>query len=109
MMQSEDSLMPLTVGPVVFDRARRRVLLDGHIVHLPAAEAAVLEILMTGAGRVLSSVDLAHALGSQCRSPGVAARLARRLRRRLTVSPLQPPIIERVGRSDHRFVPVDFT
>jgi DNA-binding response OmpR family regulator len=62
---------------VIFDGLRRRVQVDGYLVHLPAREAAVLSLLMT--------------------------RLLRRLQRRLAPSPVSPIRIHRVGDNGYVF------
>ena len=80
---------------VVLDVARRRVHVDGHVVHLPAREAAVLRVLMTRAGQVVYRAALGDAAGTAHHR--ALNRLVRRLRRRLQPSPLCPTRLHRVG------------
>lgn len=96
--------LPLVVGPVVLDLGARRVLIEGHVVHLPVGEAVILDMLMRNPGRVLSRHELS--VGADDRTARQLARLTRRLCRRLTVSPLLPRLIERVGRDGYRFIPI---
>jgi DNA-binding response OmpR family regulator len=97
----------LSVGPVDLDLHGRRVLIDGWCVHLPAREATLLMVLMRNAGRVLTTAELAQATNSDSTEPAPAVRrtrrFMRRLRRRLTVHPLTPVLIERVGADGFRF------
>ncbi len=46
---------------VVLDPQRRRVQVDGYVVHLTARESAVLAVLMTRAGQVVYRPALAAA------------------------------------------------
>ena len=102
----------ISVGPVDLDLHGRRVLIDGWCVHLPAREAALLMVLMRNAGRVLTTAELAQATDSDSTEPAHAVRrtrrFMRRLRRRLTVHPLTPVLIERVG-DGFRFTFIDET
>jgi DNA-binding response OmpR family regulator len=96
---------PLVVGPVVLDRAACRALVSGQLVHLPAQEAALLEVLMSHPGRVLSAAELLATHDAK-----TAARLdtlVRRLSSRLAVIPLPQPLIERVGIAGYRFTVLD--
>jgi DNA-binding response OmpR family regulator len=54
----------LIVGPAALDVSARRVIIEGFIVHLPAQEAAILEVLMRHAGRVVPPRELCTAIGS---------------------------------------------
>ena len=103
----------ISVGPVDLDLHGRRVLIDGWCVHLPAREAALLMVLMRNAGRVLTTAELAQATDSDSTEPAHAVRrtrrFMRRLRRRLTVQPLTPVLIERVGADGFRFTFIDET
>jgi DNA-binding response OmpR family regulator len=98
---------------VDLDLHGRRVLIDGWCVHLPAREAALLMVLMRNAGRVLTATELAQATDSDATEPAHAVRrtrrFMRRLRRRLTVNPLTPVLIERVGADGFRFTFIDET
>jgi len=44
---------PLIVGPAALDILGRRVMIEDYIVHQPAQKAAIIEILMRHAGRVM--------------------------------------------------------
>jgi DNA-binding response OmpR family regulator len=76
------------------------------VVHLPAQEAAILEVLMRNPGRVVSVSELMGAIGQpQDRSEHVA-RWVRRLARRLVISPLLAPLVESVGNAGYRYTPI---
>ena len=77
------------------------VLVDGHLVHLPGIEGQLLEILMVQPGRVAALDAVVAGLGI---SAAQAMRVARRLRRRLLVSPLCPPLIEIIPRAGVRYM-----
>ena len=97
----------VSVGPVLLDVRAQRVVINGWSVYLPAYEATLLMALMRNAGRVLSTTELAQAIGTDPRdhARGVRRieRLARRLGRRLLVHPSTPRLVERVGRAGYRF------
>lgn len=94
----------MEVGGVVFDAPRRRLLVDGHVVQLPAREATVLGVLMARPGRVVYRPALAEAAWGTHRARHRAAdRLLRRLRRRLEPSPLSPVRLRRVGGTGYTF------
>ncbi|MBV9139907.1 MAG: winged helix-turn-helix transcriptional regulator [Pseudonocardiales bacterium] len=83
---------------LVFDTRRRRVLLDGYVVHLPAREAALLRVLMAHPGQLVARSALVNAAwGAPGPPPGAVDRLLRRLRRRLQLSPVSPARLRRVG------------
>jgi phosphate transport system protein len=86
---------------VVLDVARRRVHVDGHVVHLPAREAAVLRVLMTRPGQVVYRAALIDAAGTAHHR--ALDRLVRRLRRRLQPSPLSPARLHRVGETGYLY------
>jgi DNA-binding response OmpR family regulator len=88
------------------DRAARRALVSGRVVHLPAGEAAILNVLMRSPGRVLPATELLAATGDQRNHPARPRRLIRRLSRRLATNPLGPRLIERVGPDGYRFTPI---
>lgn len=89
---------------VVFDGPRRRVLVDGYLMHLPAREAAVLGVLMARPGQLVYRPVLIDAgWGAQRAHHGVVDRLMRRLRRRLEPSPVSPARIRRVGDAGYIF------
>jgi DNA-binding response OmpR family regulator len=98
---------PLIVGPVALDVSGRRVLVEGFVVHLPVREAAILEVLMQDAGRVVSLSELHSAIGARQAGDDDVARWVRRLSRRLAVSPLLAPLIEFVGTAGYRYTWAD--
>jgi len=100
---------PLIVGPAALDVVGRRVLVDGFVVHLPVREAAILEVLMRDAGRVVSPRELHRAIGARRAGEDDVARWVRRLSRRLIVSPLLAPLIESVGTAGYRYTWVDLS
>jgi hypothetical protein len=77
------------------------VLVDGYLVHLPGIEGQLLEIVMVQPGRVVALDAIATGLGI---STARAIRVARRLRRRLLVSPLARPSIEIIPRAGVRYM-----
>ena len=79
------------------------MLVDGIVVHLPVGEAAILEVLMRDAGRVVSLSELHSAIGMRQAGDDEVARWVRRLSRRLVVSPLLAPLIESVGTAGYRY------
>lgn len=89
---------------VVFDSPRRRMLVDGYLVHLPAREAAVLSVLMARPGQLVYRPVLVDAgWGAQRAHHGVVDQLMRRLRRRLEPSPVSPARLRRVGDAGYIF------
>jgi two-component system, OmpR family, sensor histidine kinase KdpD len=98
---------PLIVGPAALDVVERRVLVGGFVVHLPVREAAILEVLMRDAGRVVSLSELHSAIGARQADDDDVARWVRRLSRRLAVSPLLAPLIESVGTTGYRYIWAD--
>ncbi|MFL6150292.1 MAG: winged helix-turn-helix domain-containing protein [Pseudonocardiaceae bacterium] len=89
---------------VIFDGLRRRVQVDGYLVHLPAREAAVLSLLMTRPGQVVHRCALLSAAwGTGCTRSSALDRLLRRLQRRLAPSPVSPIRIHRVGDNGYVF------
>jgi DNA-binding response OmpR family regulator len=101
-----DPPAPLVAGPVVLDRDARRALVTGRVVHLPAGEAVILEVLMRSPGRVLPARELLAATGDQLEHTAQLRRLVRRLSRRLAINPLLPRLIERIGPDGYRFTPI---
>lgn len=94
----------MEAGGVVFDGARRRVLVDGYLVHLSAREAAILGVLMDRSGQVVYRAALVDAAwGTRGRPHGAVDRLLRRLRRRLEPSPVSPVRLRRVGDTGYLF------
>ena len=101
---AEPSTTPTwAVGPVELDVRAHRVQIEGHVVHLPAREAALLAVLMRNPGRVMTAAELHAAANGQVQRPEHVRRLVQRLSRRLTVNPLVPPLIERVPPGGYRF------
>jgi two-component system KDP operon response regulator KdpE len=98
---------PLIVGPAALDVIRRRVLIEGYIVHLPARETAILEVLMRHAGRVVSPRELCAAIGQRPNRDDHVARWVRRLTRRLMINPLLAPLIESVDSVGYRYIPTE--
>ena len=89
---------------VVFDGLRRRVLVDGYVVHLRAREAAVLGVLMVHPGQLVYNPALVNAgWGTQRAHHSAVDRLMRRLRRRLEPSPVSPARLRRVGDTGYIF------
>jgi DNA-binding response OmpR family regulator len=89
---------------VVFDGLRRRVLVDGYVVHLRAREAAVLGVLMVHPGQLVYNPALVNAgWGTQRAHHSAVDRLMRRLRRRLEPSPASPARLRRVGDTGYIF------
>jgi DNA-binding response OmpR family regulator len=95
----------LIVGPAALDVIGRRVIIEGHMVHLPAREAAILEVLMRHAGRVVSPRELCAAIGQRRNRKDHVTRWVRRLTRRLMINPLLPPLIESVHNAGYRYLP----
>ena len=98
--------VPLVVGPVALDVVRRRVLIDGRVMHLPAPETAILEVLMRNPGRVISVNELTEAIGEQADRGPQVAQWGRRLARRLTLSSLHAPVVESVPNAGYRYRPI---
>lgn len=77
---------------------------DGHLVHLPAREAAALGLLMAHAGQVVYRAALTEAAwGTEPAHHNDLDRLIRRLRRRIQPSPLSPARLRRVGDTGYTF------
>ncbi|HET9257190.1 MAG TPA: hypothetical protein VFO16_18600 [Pseudonocardiaceae bacterium] len=95
--ESAQRQIPLVVGPVALDVLGCRALVEGRVIHLPAREAAILEVLMRNPGRVMLVSELCAAIGERADRGEHVARWARRLARRLVLSPLLAPLIESVG------------
>ncbi|MGH3769322.1 MAG: winged helix-turn-helix domain-containing protein [Pseudonocardiaceae bacterium] len=89
---------------VVLDAPRRRVHVDGYVVHLPARELAVLRVLMARGGQVVYRPALvAAAWGTSQGDHHALDRVVNRLRRRLEPSPLSPARLHRVGDTGYIF------
>jgi DNA-binding response OmpR family regulator len=102
-----DRRVPLVVGPAALDVVGRRVLVSGFVVHLPVREAAILEVLMRDAGRVVSLKELHSVISARQADDEDVARWVGRLSRRLAVSPLSAPLIESVGTAGYRYIWAD--
>jgi DNA-binding response OmpR family regulator len=85
---------------LTFDTARRVVTRDGRVIPLTTKELAVLEILMTADGTVVSAEDLLERAWDEHADPFTATvRVAvARLRRKLG----EPPLIETVVGAGYR-------
>lgn len=81
-------------------------MIAGYLVHLPAREAAILDVLMRNAGRVVSVSELCTVIGERQDHGPYVARSARRLARRLIVSPPHAPLVESVGNAGYRYTPI---
>jgi DNA-binding response OmpR family regulator len=92
-------------GGVMLDSPRRRIQVDGYVVHLSARETAVLRALMTRAGRVVYRPVLAAAAwgGDVGADRCPLDRLMGQLRRRLEPSPLSPARLHRIGDTGYLF------
>jgi len=95
----------LTVGPTTLDVVERQVMIEGYVMHLPAREVAILEVLMRHAGRVVSSRELCAAIDQQHHRDDHVARPVRRLTRRMIIHPVQAPLIESVDSAGYRYTP----
>ncbi|HET9256163.1 MAG TPA: winged helix-turn-helix domain-containing protein [Pseudonocardiaceae bacterium] len=98
--------VPLVVGPLALDVVGHRVLIGGHVVHLPARETAILEVLMRNPGRVISGSELARAIGEHAGRDRQVTRWVRRLARRLALSPPYAPLVESVPHAGYRYLPI---
>jgi DNA-binding response OmpR family regulator len=89
---------------VVLDGPRRRVHVDGYVVHLSARETAVLGVLMARTGRVVYRPSLAIAAwGTTQVDHRVLDRLLGRLRRRIEPSPVSPTRLRRIDDAGYIF------
>jgi DNA-binding response OmpR family regulator len=87
-------------GGLTFDTLRRTVLRDGRVIPLTTKELAVLEVLMTADGAVVSAEDLLERVWDEHADPFTATvrvTLAR-LRRKLG----DPPLIDTVVGAGYR-------
>ena len=100
--EKEGPAAPLVVADVALDVHTAWLAIGGWMVRLPGREVQLLEQLMRQPGRVVADDDLAATLELDATH---VARLARRLRRRLLVDPLRPPMIESVAGVGYRFLP----
>src|SRR3982751_3135479 len=82
----------MRVGPIVLDRSRREVTVDGHVVHLTFSEFEVLQAMMSRPGDLLSRQELLRAIwgDSAYRDPrGIDVHI-RHLREKLEGVPERP-------------------
>jgi DNA-binding response OmpR family regulator len=99
-----DPLQLIQTNGVAFDTRRQRALIDGHVVYLPAREAAVLGLLMARAGQTVHRAALAQAAGHRGPPAGHKVdRLIDRLCRRLQPSPLSPARLHRISETGYLF------
>lgn len=88
----------LEADGVLFDLSRRQAQIDGHCVHFPAREAALLSVLMDRTGKIVYRSALAQAAwGTDQTHHRDVDRPLRRLRRRIEPSPLSPARLHRIG------------
>jgi DNA-binding response OmpR family regulator len=89
------SLAPITFhGELVLDRPRQRVTRNGHALELNRKEFAVLDVLLSADGSVVSSEELLARVWDEFADPmsNIVSVTMTRLRRKLG----EPPIIETV-------------
>jgi DNA-binding response OmpR family regulator len=94
----------LQVGPIVLDRERRQVRLDGREVAVTFSEFELLQALMEHPGRLFSRQDLLSAIwgDSAYRDPrGIDVHI-RHLREKLEARPEEPEIILTVRGAGYR-------
>ncbi|MCU0960796.1 MAG: response regulator transcription factor [Pirellulaceae bacterium] len=95
---AEETSLPIRVGGLVVDAARRVVELDGQPVELTTAEFDVLYLLAQQAGRPLSRRQLyehIHGVGFDILDRSIDLRISR-LRRKLDDDPARPQRIKSV-------------
>jgi DNA-binding response OmpR family regulator len=73
----------IKVGPVVLDRARRQVLVDGQVVPMPRKEFDIAEMLMCHVGSVVTRSQLVRELWGSARDTKTLDVQVGRLRARL--------------------------
>lgn len=56
--RGDEGLMNLELGGIQLDLGRRKVTVEGNVVHLPLKQFELLRVLMTNRGRVLSREEL---------------------------------------------------
>jgi len=80
------------------------VVVHGHLVRIAGIEAQLLDILLAQPGRVVALDAVVAGLGM---SAAQALRVARRLSRRLMVSPAFPPLIEIIPWAGIRYMAIE--
>lgn len=82
----------IAVGPIVIDRDRHEVLVDGKAVHLTPTEFRMLELLARNAGKVITHGQLLEEVwGPRCSEQTHYLRVhMAALRRKLEVDPARP-------------------
>jgi two-component system, OmpR family, response regulator RegX3 len=95
----------LAVGPVVLDRDRREVSVDGRPVHLTFSEFELLARLISEPGRLLNRQELLRAIwgDSAYRDPRAIDVHIRHLREKLEARPEEPRLILTVRGAGYRF------
>jgi two-component system, OmpR family, response regulator RegX3 len=95
----------LKVGPVVLDRDRREVSVDGRPVHLTFSEFELLARLISDPGRLLNRQELLRAIwgDSAYRDPRAIDVHIRHLREKLEPRPEEPRLILTVRGAGYRF------
>jgi two-component system OmpR family response regulator len=99
----------VTIGRLVLDSAGRRVLLDGAAIELSSREFAVLEILITRSGRVVSKDALIQGLYGLDREVGVNAVeiFVHRVRKKVQNSGVNIRTVRGLGYLLERAAPAD--
>ena len=94
----------LVVGPIVLDRARREVTMDGKPVRLTFSEFELLDSLMADPGRLLNRQELLRAIwgDSAYRDPRAIDVHIRHLREKLEPEPEKPRHILTVRGAGYR-------
>jgi DNA-binding response OmpR family regulator len=94
----------LTVGPIILDRSRREVTIDGQSVRLTFSEFELLDALMGDPGRLLNRQELLRAIwgDSAYRDPRAIDVHIRHLREKLEPEPDKPKYILTVRGAGYR-------
>lgn len=94
----------LTIGTIDLDHDARRVTVDGEEVSLTPAEYGILYLLMTNAGKVLTSKEIYQAVWNEepFGSEGVVAVHIRHLREKIEISPSEPRYLKVVWGQGYR-------
>jgi DNA-binding response OmpR family regulator len=94
----------LTVGPIILDRSRREVTIEGQSVRLTFSEFELLDALMGDPGRLLNRQELLRAIwgDSAYRDPRAIDVHIRHLREKLEPEPDKPKYILTVRGAGYR-------
>ncbi len=94
----------LAAGPIVLDRSRRRVTVQGADADLTFSEFELLQALMAEPGRVFSREDLLRAIWDEgaYRDPRGVDVHVRHLRQKLEAEPERPQMIQTVRGAGYR-------